>query len=243
MKAVPNFHNFIDTLPETVRSDIDAASSERRVAQGQCIYRQGDESHEMYQLVSGAVRMCNYSSDGREVITGSFLPGDCFGEMGLIDGLPRLSHSIASEDCVLRVLPQREFDRLYALHPQISKQLNRMLTLRLRLLYSLSEDVRTLSLRQRLGRMLVRLVYSHGVRDEQGQFVIGTSHDELSRTLGASRQSVSKELKTLEQEGLLEIRYGKIYVRDLTALAAEFEALLGEEQVTPQYPAGQIDSP
>jgi hypothetical protein len=53
--------------------------------------------------------------------------------------------------------------------------------------------------------------------------------------LGASRQSVSKELKLLEREGDIELRYGKIYIRDVVALGDRYEKAVGMEQVTPLY--------
>jgi len=53
--------------------------------------------------------------------------------------------------------------------------------------------------------------------------------------LGASRQSVSKELKQLEVEGLINVQYGKIFVLDPNALHETYESLVGQDQITPIY--------
>lgn len=235
MKTILNLHNFIDELSPAIRSQLRARAVVRDVPVGESIYRQGDEASEMYQLLEGSVQTCNYSLDGKEAITGQFKPGDCFGEMGLIDGLPRVSYTLATSDSKVLVIAKAAFDDFYQRFPEFSHQINVMLCRRVRMLYSLAEDAQVLSLHQRLARTLQRLSYSHGDRDDSGELCIDTSHEELGRLLGASRQSVSKELKNLEREGCIAIRYGKIHVVDLAALGQKYESLLGVEPVTAVY--------
>lgn len=238
MKPIAHLHDFIEGLPPSVRQEIKSRSSSRLVPRGNAVYRQGDAANELYRLEEGGVKLCNYTADGKEFVTGVFRPGDCFGEMGLIDGMPRLSHAIATRDSRVAVLGKKHFDQLYRAHPEISQQLNLMLCRRLRLVYTLGEEAHSLNLRERLARSIQRLAYSQGFRDEHGARYIDSSHEELSRMLGASRQSISKELKQLEAEGAVELRYGKIYVKDLEALNARYENLSGVEQITAVYDDG-----
>jgi CRP/FNR family cyclic AMP-dependent transcriptional regulator len=241
MKTIHNLHNFIDELSPAIRSELHALAVVRDVHLGEPVYRLGDQALEMYQLLAGSVQTCNYSLDGKEVITGQFKPGDCFGEMGLIDGLPRVSFTLATSDSRVRVIAKADFDEFYQRYPEFSHQINIMLCRRIRMLYSLAEDAQLLSLHQRLARTLHRLSYSHGNRDDRGELCIDTSHEELGRLLGASRQSISKELKSLEREGCIAIRYGKIHIVDLDALGLKYELLLGVETVTAVYRDQQPD--
>jgi CRP/FNR family cyclic AMP-dependent transcriptional regulator len=235
MKTIAHFHSFIDTLHEGIREELISLSTERSVVADEFIYRQGQDARELYQLIEGSVRICNYTLDGKEAAAGSFRPGDCFGEMGLIDGLPRVTYCIADQDTLLRVLHKRDFDYLYRKYPEISQEINRMLCRRIRLLIGMNEDAISLGLYERLGRSLQRLAYSHGHRDDSGQLTIDISHEELGKMLGASRQSVSKELKILEADGSVKVAYGKIVICDLESLTARFENLLGMEQLGPDY--------
>jgi CRP-like cAMP-binding protein len=110
-----------------------------------------------------------------------------------------------------------------------------MLCRRVRFLYSLNEDAAGLKLHVRLARVIHRLAYSHGHTPAQGRPYIEISHEELSKMLGASRQSVSKELKSLEREGDIELRYNKIHICDLERLADKYEKAVGMEQITASY--------
>ena len=102
-------HDFISDLPDAVREEMESLSTIRRVKKGEAVYAKGDESIELYQLLQGAIKLCNYSLDGKEILMGEFRPGDCFGEMGLIDGLPRTSFAVAVRDSRVRVLSKPNF--------------------------------------------------------------------------------------------------------------------------------------
>lgn len=236
MKAIPHLHDFISELPAAIQAEIEHLSTQRQLARGEAAYRKGDLPNELFRIVEGAIKLCNFSLDGAEIISGEFQPGDCFGEMGVIDGMPRVSHAIASKDTRLRVLSRAQFEDLCQRYPEINRQLNLVLCRRVRFLYSLNDELLGLKLKIRLARVLHRLAYSHGKHNELGETFIETSHEELSNMLGASRQSVSKELKLLEREGDVELRYGKVYFHDLAALGEKYETALGMEQFAPLYP-------
>ena len=235
MRAIPYLHDFIRELPELVQEEIARLSSVRLLATGEAAYRKGDPSLEVFRLLEGAVKLCSSSLEGMEIVTGEFRPGDCFGDIGVIDGMPRVSHAIAAKNSRVSVLSKQNFDSLCETYPEIYQQMNRMLCRRVRFLYSLNEDSVGLKLHIRLARILHRLAYSHGHRNEQNEIQIDISHEELSKMLGASRQSVSKELKSLERVGVIGLRYGKIYIHNLPLLSEQYEQAIGMEQVTPVY--------
>ena len=61
------------------------------------------------------------------------------------------------------------------------------------------------------------------------------SHEALAHMLGATRQAVSQEMKRLERAGLIRISYGKVFIRDIEALVAPVESLIGAEPVVSSY--------
>ncbi|HEY9147815.1 MAG TPA: Crp/Fnr family transcriptional regulator [Gammaproteobacteria bacterium] len=235
MQTIPHMHDFVSELPGAVREEMESLCVVRSVGKGEAVYSRGDESGELFRLLDGAIKLCNYSLDGKEIQMGEFRPGDCFGEMGLIDGLPRTSFAVAVRDSRVSVLSKPNFLKLYKKYTEIGWQLNLVQTRRIRFLYGLAEEAAGLNIHLRLARAIHRLAYSHGYRAGGEGVFIDVSHEELSKMLVVSRQSVSKELKLLEREQAIELRYGKIYIRDLAALGEKYEKAVGMEQVTPVY--------
>ncbi len=234
MHVIPQMHDFFSSLPPEGRAAFERMSTLRRVRAEESVYRQGDPSNEIFQVVEGAVRLCNYTEEGRELVTAQFRHGDCIGEMGMIDGLPRVSHAIASEDSVLRVLGRRQFETLVADYPELNQALLLTLCRRMRALYALNEEG-GLSLHQRVARAIHRLAYTHCRHDDEDARYIDLSQEELARLLGASRQSINRELQNLRKAEIVELRYGRIYVSNLDKLAEKYGNLTGMEQITAAY--------
>jgi CRP-like cAMP-binding protein len=236
LRKVTGVHSWIGLLAEPIRDAVLARMRPRRFADRAPIWMVGDPSIELYLISKGRVRIGTESFAGTEFMVAVFRPGDCFGEVGLIDGLPRFNSTYAMGDTELLVLRKADFSELYAAHPEIAQALNLNLCYRLRVAYGLSQDASMLTLRQRLARLLTRLVATGGQSDEKGGAVVSdVSHEDLAHMLGATRQAVSRALKELECADEIVLSYRRILVRDLDRFADRYDSLVGGEWVVPDY--------
>ena len=77
----------------------------------------------------------------------------------------------------------------------------------------------SLPLAARLGKRLLELAQVYGVEREEGRLIdLPLPQDDLANMLGATRQSVSKQLKAWEQRGWIALRYRHVAIRDSGAL-------------------------
>jgi len=91
------------------------------------IARQGEIGTGFFVIVEGAVRVVR---DGEELAR--LGPGDFFGEMSVIDGLPRVAMVVTTEPTRCLALASWEFERLVLDHPTIGLAILRGLSARLR---------------------------------------------------------------------------------------------------------------
>ena len=76
-------------------------------------------------------------------------------------------------------------------------------------------------LRVRLARVILILAESYGSECNDGVVVnLRLAKDKLGEMLSVSRQSVTKEIKPLETEGVIRMNYGRILILDMEALRA-----------------------
>ena len=162
-------------------------------------------------------------------------PGDCIGEGGVTDGLPRAAHAIAVTEVVAKSITREDFLVLYRQYPEISHQLLLMACQRIRLLMNLMSDAVLLTLKQRIVRSIQEMNISQSHQSGDGQVYIEISHEELGNKVSASRQSTSKELKYLENQGVISIRYGRIYITDLGSLNKMAESMGSYVSIAPLY--------
>jgi CRP-like cAMP-binding protein len=91
------------------------------------IARQGEIGSGFFVIVDGGARVVR---DGQELAR--LGPGDFFGEMSVIDGLPRVAQVVATTDARCLALATWEFERLVLDHPTIGLAILRGLSARLR---------------------------------------------------------------------------------------------------------------
>lgn len=236
MRTVSSLYSWIEGLPPAVKRAVHDRMRVRQVPDEGIVYALGDASRECYLITAGRIRFSNYSASGKQIQMAEFRSGDCFGEMGLIDGLPRFNTACAAGDSELLVMKQRDFRALYRQHREIAEQLNIHLCLRVRMVYLNAEDAAVLTLRERLARLLTRLATTHAApAGADAVSIEHLSHQNLAHMLGVTRQSVSRELKALERDGYIALGYGGLRVPSIRVLVDAFGPLVGGPPVVPHY--------
>jgi len=99
----------------------------RKYRQGATIFRQGDPADCMFAVVEGAI---DIELEG--AVIERVLPVTVFGEMALIDALPRSATARAATDCSLAVVDKARFLRLVELTPYFALHMMQLITTRLR---------------------------------------------------------------------------------------------------------------
>jgi CRP/FNR family transcriptional regulator, cyclic AMP receptor protein len=95
-------------------------ATERHVAEGQPIFREGSTGDEMYVIVAGTVRISKeIPGAGEEALT-LLGPGSYFGEMAAIDDAPRSADAVAHTACGLLAIRREDLDRLMFLDKDLA---------------------------------------------------------------------------------------------------------------------------
>ena len=104
------------------------------VGRGRHFFLEGEQGQAMYVLQAGRVEIYR-SWQGESKLLRRMKPGDCFGEMALIDLSPRSASVLALEDCealeitpmLLQALHEQNSEQFTLLHMNISREISRRL--------------------------------------------------------------------------------------------------------------------
>lgn len=191
----------------------------RRYRRGEVIFHEGDPGGQLYIIVSGRVRISVVAEDGRERDLALLDPGECFGEMSLLDGGERSATATAIVETEALVLSREAFYRFARGNAGVMESLVSLLIQRLRDTNRLLGEVLFLNLPARVARQLVRLAESSGQASlHDSPVVIPLDQEELARLVGASRESVNRALHLYQRQGLLTTSLRSVTVTDLRAL-------------------------
>ena len=94
-----------------------------------------------YIIESGRVQVSKTLSNGEEQVIGILEKNDIFGEMSLIDSLPRSATVLALEDCTISVMTQETFNNLAQHNPEALMPILKVLAKRLRATLTLVEGL------------------------------------------------------------------------------------------------------
>lgn len=223
-----NAGRWFGRLSPSLRHDILRSAYVKRYKDGALICARGDMPEAWMACAKGAIRVSSTSFTGRQVTLAYIEPGVWVGDMALFDGDKRTHDAYAHGETTLLCVSQADFQKILQQHVELYDALLRLQAQRLRQLYGLVEDLNTLPLRARLAKQLLHLARSYGVTNLAGDGEIRISlqlaQEELAQLLGASRQRVNQELKTLERENTIRIEPTGLVVRDRPALRAIVDA-------------------
>ena len=102
----------LEGLDTTAIARLEAQCTWRNVREGENVVTRDSDSRDVFFVVKGRCRIVNYSPSGREIAYAIAGPGDFFGEMAAIDGLPRSATVVALEDCTLATITPQAFREL-----------------------------------------------------------------------------------------------------------------------------------
>ncbi len=236
MLAIPDLHNWRKSISLEARNELDKFLTTKKYSSGEYVYSAGETSNYAYQIISGKIKVCNYSKDGNELILSNFHVDDCFGDISLISGLSRINYAVACRDTTLNILKRTDFENIIVKYPEILLSFNKVICNRLQYTMELLEDAVLLPLYQRLAKTLIKLALSRGKTDHQGRVIVkNISQETLGHMVGVTRQSIGRELKKLEDDNLITLKYRQLTFLDLPQMIDEFDYILLNEPLVPLY--------
>ncbi len=188
----------------------------RKMPRGTTVLRAGDHTDYVYLILAGNIKVLVSDEEGREVILSNLGPGEFFGEMGVLDDNPRSATVLTVSACELVVIAKADFKRCLAENFDVSLYIMRNLVKRLRTADRQIESLALMDVYGRVARLLMEMA-----EDENGTKVVmrKISKQDIAKMIGASREMVSRVMKDLSQQGLIEEGNGRIVLREKIALA------------------------
>lgn len=202
----------------------------RRFAPDQQILDRDSTSTDVYFVIEGEVRIVNYSIAGREVQLAAFTPGDYFGDLAAIDGLPRSASVNAARDTLVAVISGDDFLAILERHGSAAIYVLRRLARIIRACDDRIMDLSTLSAYQRVyGEILRRAKPDKNV---PGQWVVRPypPEREIASRAGTTRETVARAVSQLRQSDIVIRKDRNLYIRNrakIVELVEKYRAVAG----------------
>lgn len=196
--------------------------SSKKYRKNNLIIFEEDEGQVLFIIRSGRVKISRINSAGEEVILAILGPSDFFGELSIIDGGPRSATVTSLDEVELLSLRRKDcFDILHS-YPSVAISLLKLMAGRIRKTDAQLVSLSSLDARGRVINTITHLCRDLGKADGQNMVLADLPlQRDLASMAGTSRETMSRLLAKLENDGWLERRGADLVVHNF----AEFRKL------------------
>lgn len=183
------------------------------------IILEGAPAEGFFLLRKGRARIFRTGPDGKEQSFRIVGEGDTFAEVPVFDRGPNPASVEALTDCEAVLVPTDVLFGVMARHPEVAVTIMQHFARRLRAFTELIEQLSLQTVDSRLARYIYQLAREEGVSTPEGVVVPRSiTQQDLASLVGSVREVVSRTLKVMEEDEILEVRRKEIVVKDLQAL-------------------------
>ncbi len=217
MSPTPEPGEFVTLLTAEEVAALHAAGRPKRWDRGATVCTEGDVTDWVLLLTSGRVKVSSHTASGTEVVLAVRGPGALLGEFAAIDGLPRSATVTALEP--VEGVTIHDFPAYLREHGRVAVLLMQVLIGKMRDADRKRIEYGAFDTTGRVATRLIELAERYGEPVNGGvRVTLPLSQDELAGWTGASREAVSKSLRSLRDRGLIETGRRRVTIHDMEGL-------------------------
>lgn len=189
----------------------------KKIKKKDILFNEGDPANFLYLIISGKIKTFKSNNFGKEFIIDIHKDGDFLGYFDLLEDSSHKVSAMAIENSEIAIIPKQDFcNALYSnsditmkFVKMMSQQFSEMEEKLLKLAYD--------SARKRVAEAII-FVSKKYKSDGNNELCFCLHRENISALSGISPESVSRNLSSFKEEGLIETYNGTIRIKDLRKL-------------------------
>ncbi len=205
---------FWDNLTSGEKEYISRCTVVKEYPKGSYIHSGSEDCLGPSLIVTGEVRVCLLSEEGREITLYTLRENDCciLSASCIMDKITFDTHMIAQTDCVLITLFPSAFKKLLDENLHVRCFVYELATERFSSVVWTMQNIIFKGFDRRLAEFLI------SEYDRTGDSTIKLTHEAIAGYISSAREVVARMVKQFADEGLIEQRRGSIKLLDIDSL-------------------------
>lgn len=178
----------------------------RRFKKGQVVFFEGDVSDKFYIINHGKIKTFKHTREGKEQILYILSEGDFIGDLSLLKKSAFQYNAEALEDVRVCSLAKDDLDRILKENPEICLRILESVHDRLVDLENLVQTLSTKDVEARIAGLLINFSKNFG-EQKDGKIILdmALTREEMANFIGVTRETMSRKLSSMQDEGILEL--------------------------------------
>jgi CRP-like cAMP-binding protein len=189
----------------------------RHFAKRSVVLHKGGNADALLFLLSGQLQVIDVTEDGRAVGLRMLVAGDFFGEIALINQSTRSASVVATTEVLVAFLPASIALHLFSHSPSVARKMLGHLAQKIQ---RDSEFRALLSINNTTRRIYTYIALMQHTVDKDGNRVVENlpTHQDIANMINTSRETVTRALLTLVQQGVVQKDAHRLIILDPEAL-------------------------
>jgi len=189
----------------------------KQFLQGEMLFHAEDKADGFYYVRSGEIRVYKMDEQGKEVEVVRLGPGEFLGEAIVFVSSVFPAFAQAIKDASVLFFEKSAVTKEMEIDPEISRFFVDLLARKCVVLSTKIESLGLRTVRQRL----IQYLLSNCSGDQRCRVDLKIKKGELAKILGTISETLSRNLKQMQEEGLIEVKRKSIFIKDCPALRSE----------------------
>ncbi len=189
----------------------------KKFRKGEVLFSAQDEANGFYYVEKGEIRVFKMDEQGREVEVVRLGPGDFLGEaiVFVSSEYPVFAQAVLDSEVLFFV--KRKVSQEMSQNPSIAMYFVELLARKCVVLSNKIESLGLRTVRQRL----IRYLLANCSGDRQCLVKLDVKKGELAKILGTISETLSRNLRHMQEEGLIEVEGNRVKIKNCPALREE----------------------
>ena len=169
------------------------------------LYMEGDAAHNLFFIKNGHIKTYKSTEAGQELVTGISKAGDFLGWLSLLNpGGTYLDTAMVIESSEIYSIPKSDFIHLLEKSPEVSHKFMDLISKDLIDAREQLVDMAYCPVRQRLARVLLKLLKAGLIQDASREG-IDIAREDLAGMVGTATETAIRTLSELKEEGVIHM--------------------------------------
>jgi CRP/FNR family transcriptional regulator, cyclic AMP receptor protein len=198
LRKIPLLANLNDEEIDMVKKNLRV----RRYSRREIVLQKGGNGDSLLFVLSGQLQVVDITEDGRAIGLRMLSPGEFFGELAVINNSTRSASVVALSDVLVAFLPSATALHLFSHSPSVANHMLRHLAQKI---HRDSQFRALLSIHNTSRRIYSFLVFLKQKNTENTEVVENLpTHQDIANMVNTSRESVTRALAVLLQQGIIQ---------------------------------------
>lgn len=212
LRKIPLLAQLSDEEIQRVKADIRIRSHAKR----EVVLHKGGIGDGLLFLLSGQLQVIDITEDGRAIGLRMLAPGDFFGEIALINNSTRSASVVAMSDVLVAFLPAATAMHLFSHSPSVAQQMLQHLAQKIQR----DSEFRALLSINNTTKRIYNFIVLMRKKKPDGEDVVENlpTHQDIANMINTSRETVTRALLALSQQGIIRKDAHRLVIVDPAAL-------------------------